>query len=67
MSGKGSTPRPFSVDRKTFEDNWDRIFGNSKVSREIEELRKLKDPRTNAERQREAWMKDEYYDIWDEK
>jgi len=28
MSGKGSTPRPFSVDRKTFDDNWDRIFKN---------------------------------------
>ena len=27
MSGKGSTPRPFSVDQKTFEDNWDKIFG----------------------------------------
>ena len=26
MSGKGSKPRPYSVDRKTFEDNWDRIF-----------------------------------------
>lgn len=24
--GKGSTPRPFSVDRETFENNWDRIF-----------------------------------------
>lgn len=27
--GKGSRPRPFSVDRKTFEDNWDRIFGKN--------------------------------------
>jgi hypothetical protein len=27
MSGKGSKPRPFSVDRKIFENNWDRIFG----------------------------------------
>lgn len=27
MSGKGSKPRPYSVDRKTFESNWDRIFG----------------------------------------
>lgn len=27
MSGKGSRPRPFSVDRKTFENNWERIFG----------------------------------------
>jgi hypothetical protein len=27
MSGKGSRPRPYSVDRKTFESNWDKIFG----------------------------------------
>jgi hypothetical protein len=26
MSGKGSKPRPFSVDRKTFDANWDSIF-----------------------------------------
>ena len=26
MSGKGSKPRPFSVDRKTFNENWDKIF-----------------------------------------
>ena len=25
--GKGSKPRPISVPRKTYEDNWDRIFG----------------------------------------
>lgn len=25
--GKGSTPRPFNVPRKEFENNWDRIFG----------------------------------------
>lgn len=24
--GKGSRPRPYSVDRSTFESNWDRIF-----------------------------------------
>ena len=24
--GKGSNPRPYSVDKKTFEDNWDKIF-----------------------------------------
>ena len=24
--GKGSKPRPFSVDQKTFDNNWDRIF-----------------------------------------
>lgn len=27
MAGKGSKPRPFNIDRKTYEDNWDRIFG----------------------------------------
>jgi hypothetical protein len=26
--GKGSSPRPLSVDRKTFNDNFDKIFGN---------------------------------------
>lgn len=26
-SGKGSDPRPFT-DRKKFEENWDKIFGN---------------------------------------
>jgi hypothetical protein len=28
MAGKGDKPRPIEVDRKTFEDNWNRIFGN---------------------------------------
>jgi hypothetical protein len=28
--GKGSNPRPFSVDRKTFEANWDSIFKKDK-------------------------------------
>lgn len=26
MSGKGSKPRPYSVDQKTFDSNWDSIF-----------------------------------------
>jgi hypothetical protein len=26
-AGKGSSPRPFSVDQKTYEDNWNNIFG----------------------------------------
>lgn len=30
--GKGSSPRPFSVDQKTYESNWDRIF-----SRKVED------------------------------
>ena len=26
MSGKGSAPRPYSVDQQTFADNWQAIF-----------------------------------------
>lgn len=29
--GKGSSPRPFSVDQSTFESNWDNIFSKSKI------------------------------------
>jgi len=28
--GKGSSPRPYSVDQQTFGDNWDRIFKKDK-------------------------------------
>lgn len=30
--GKGSTPRPYSVDRKTFDANWDAIFKKNSSS-----------------------------------
>lgn len=30
MSGKGSRPRPLSVNRKTFDKNWDKIFKTNK-------------------------------------
>ena len=37
--GKGSTPRPFSVDKETFDNNWDRIFSNNEKRRkEVERL-----------------------------
>lgn len=49
--GKGSSPRPFSVDQKTFEDNWNRIFNQPK--------------KTLAQQQEEAWLKNEYYDLDD--
>jgi hypothetical protein len=38
MSGKGSRPRPFTVDRKTFESNWDKIFGKKKIQKKIKNL-----------------------------
>ena len=37
MSGKGSRPRPYSVDQKTFESNWDAIFGKKNVKVESPE------------------------------
>ncbi len=30
MSGKGSKPRPYSVPKKTFDNNWDKMFGKKK-------------------------------------
>jgi len=30
VSGKGSKPRPLSVPRKQFDENWERIFGKKK-------------------------------------
>ena len=39
-AGKGSRPRPYSVDQKTFDDNWDTIFRKNEQS-VIEEVSKL--------------------------
>ena len=37
--GKGSKPRPLSIPRKQFEDNWNRIFGKKKrISKPKKEL-----------------------------
>jgi hypothetical protein len=39
-AGKGSRPRPYSVDQKTFDNNWDTIFRKNEQS-VIEEVSKL--------------------------
>jgi hypothetical protein len=39
-AGKGSRPRPYSVDQTTFGSNWDAIFGKKEKS-VIEEVSKL--------------------------
>lgn len=49
MSGKGSAPRPFSVDQQTYAANWDAVFGKKKAS--------------TAEQFDRAIMADEYYDL----
>ena len=33
--GKGSAPRPYSVNSDTFEDNWDKIFKKKKNSDDV--------------------------------
>jgi hypothetical protein len=33
--GKGSAPRPYSVDADTFESNWDKIFKKKKNSDDV--------------------------------
>ena len=40
MSGKGSSPRPFSVSQDKFAENFDRIFRKDK---RLEEEQKLED------------------------
>ncbi len=47
--GKGSSPRPYSVDQQTFADNWDRIFKHTsslEVTQEEDEAWKELERRT---------------------
>jgi len=44
MSGKGSKPRPYSVDQETFTDNWARIFGSkTKQENALKEMMRVSD------------------------
>jgi hypothetical protein len=49
MSGKGSTPRPFSVSQEEFGNRFDTIFGKKK--------------KTDLEKFDESIVKNEYYDL----
>ena len=46
MSGKGSSPRPYSVDQKTFDYNWDLIF---KQKNEIPESEPTVEPNIGSD------------------
>ena len=47
--GKGSAPRPFSVDKKTFDDNWDRIFKRQKELKDnVDKLNKELDDKKKS-------------------
>ncbi len=41
MSGKGSKPRPYSVDQETFDKNWDEIFTKEKKMTREEALQEM--------------------------
>ena len=43
MSGKGSTPRPFSVSKKQFDENFEKIFGKKETKKEEGEYEILPD------------------------
>lgn len=59
--GKGSSPRPYSVDQKTFSDNWDKIF-KKKDRKEIEDA-ELEDEAFRELFDKQVIMKPEYYDL----
>lgn len=44
MSGKGSKPRPFSVNQETFASNWDKIFNKDKQDLAFESDNPLERP-----------------------
>ena len=41
MSGKGSRPRPLSVNQKTFDNNWDKIFSKPKTQTKKKQPKKV--------------------------
>lgn len=44
---KGSNPRPFGIDRKTFEDNWDKIFKKNVEEKVTEQKENKQDTENN--------------------
>jgi hypothetical protein len=38
QNGKGDTPRPISIDRQTYENNWERVFGRRGTEQEIDKV-----------------------------
>ena len=43
MNGKGSDQRPRQIDKKIFEDNWDRIFSKKKPKKDPKKAKKDKE------------------------
>lgn len=48
MSGKGDTPRPYSVDQDTFASNWEATFGaKAKTATEAVNCAPIQEEHTN--------------------
>ena len=41
--GKGSKPRPFSIDKKIFDNNWDIIFYRKKTTDDYQDILSTED------------------------
>ena len=63
--GKGSSPRPFSVDQKTYTDNWEKIFGK-KTPKEIDDAQAEDEAFAAIERQKREKALDEMVRINEE-
>jgi hypothetical protein len=51
IMSKGSAPRPKSIDIKTFDSNWDRIFGKKKTQ-EVKEKKDQKEKKDASKNKR---------------
>ncbi len=48
-AGKGSSPRPISVEADTFASNWERTFGKKEVDKKQSDEKTDKDQENNTE------------------
>jgi len=51
--GKGSSPRPFNVDRQTFESNWDLAFGKKKDKQPEDKVDGKEESKSDADKDRQ--------------
>jgi hypothetical protein len=62
MSGKGSKPRPLSVDRETYESNWEAIFKKDILKNEYYDILSTEDcfEVEDPDPDKRSWYYDEY-------
>ena len=62
MSGKGSKPRPLSVDRETYDSNWEAIFKRDVLKNEYYDILTTEDcfDVEDPDPDKRSWYYDEY-------